>query len=111
MKNNRTAATTNGTGVAHGLQQEPFDVGKLLQALQSMRDGDFSVRLPRDWTGLAGKAADVFNEIVASNKRMADELERVGNVVGKEGRTRQRARFDRHSGAWGDMEASVNTLI
>ena len=37
--------------------------------LQAMRDGDFSVRLPGDWTGLEGKIADTFNEIVAANQQ------------------------------------------
>ena len=84
---------------------------ELLRALQAVRDGDFSVRLPGDWTGLEGKIADTFNEIVASNARMASELERVGTVVGKQGQTRQRVKFGRATGSWGDMEASVNTLI
>ena len=69
------------------------------------------MRLPGDWTGLEGKIADTFNEIVASNARMASELERVGTVVGKQGQTRQRVKFGRPTGAWGEMEASVNTLI
>jgi hypothetical protein len=59
------------------------ELSELLGALQAVRDGDFSVRLPGDWTGLEGKIADTFNEIVASNERMAAELERVGTVVGK----------------------------
>ena len=42
---------------------------------------------------------------------MASELERVGTVVGKQGKTRQRVKFGRSSGAWGEMETSVNTLI
>jgi HAMP domain-containing protein/CheY-like chemotaxis protein/signal transduction histidine kinase len=79
--------------------------------LQAVRDGDFSVRLPGDWTGLEGKIADTVNEIVQSNARMASELERVGKVVGKQGKTRQRVKFGRASGAWGEMETSVNTLI
>ena len=40
--------------------------------------------------GLESKIADAFNEIVASNRRMADELERVGLDVGQARRTRQR---------------------
>jgi HAMP domain-containing protein/CheY-like chemotaxis protein/signal transduction histidine kinase len=84
---------------------------ELLRALQAVRDGDFSVRLPGDWTGVEGKIADTFNEIVASNARMASELERVGTVVGKQGKTKQRVTFGRPGGAWGEMEASVNTLI
>ncbi|HEV7872919.1 MAG TPA: hypothetical protein VGO82_02165, partial [Enterovirga sp.] len=88
-----------------------LDVAELLEALQAMRDGDFSVRLPGSRTGLAGKVADTFNEIVSSNERMAQQLERVGQVVGREGKTRTRVRFKVTDGAWGDMENSVNTLI
>ena len=69
------------------------------------------MRLPGHWTGLEGKIADTFNEIVAANQKMAQELKRVGQVVGKEGKTRQRTRFDQSKGAWGEMEVSVNTLI
>ena len=32
---------------------------ELISALRKLRRGDFSVRLPSDWTGLAGKIADV----------------------------------------------------
>jgi CheY-like chemotaxis protein/signal transduction histidine kinase/HAMP domain-containing protein len=87
------------------------DLRVILASLQTMRDGDFSVRLPGAWTGLAGKIADTFNEIVAANQQMARELKRVGQVVGKEGRTRERTRFHESRGAWGEMEVSVNTLV
>ncbi len=83
----------------------------ILQGLQTMKDGDFSVRLPVSWTGLAGKIADHFNEIVSANEQMARELKRVGQAVGKEGKTRERIRVPRHRGAWDEMEVSVNTLI
>jgi HAMP domain-containing protein/CheY-like chemotaxis protein len=88
-----------------------LDLHAVLAALQAMRNGDFSVRLPGDWTGLEGKIADTFNEIVATNEKMAQELKRVGHVVGKEGKTRERTRFDQSKGAWGEIEVSVNTLI
>ena len=57
------------------------------------------------------KLADTFNEIVASNQRLAQELERAGQTVGKEGKTRHRVTMDRRSGSWGAMESSVNTLL
>ena len=82
-----------------------------LHALQAMRAGDFSVRMTGDHLGIEGKIADTFNEIVAANQRMAQQLERVGQVVGREGKTRQRVKFDLSSGSWADMEGSVNTLI
>ena len=98
-------ATENGlNGDAHGLTE-------LLHALQAMRVGDFSVRMAGDRVGIVGKIADTFNEIVAANQRMAQQLERVGQVVGREGKTRQRVRFGLSDGAWGEMEVSVNTLI
>jgi HAMP domain-containing protein/CheY-like chemotaxis protein/signal transduction histidine kinase len=87
------------------------DLSVILSSLQTMRDGDFSVRLPGNWIGLAGKIADTFNEIVTANQQMAKELKRVGKVVGKEGRTRERMRFDLPKAAWGEMEVSVNTLV
>jgi methyl-accepting chemotaxis protein len=91
--------------------EAPDSLQDLLHALQAMRGGDFSVRMTGDHLGVEGKIADTFNEIVAANQRMAQQLERVGQVVGREGKTRQRVKFDLASGSWADMEGSVNTLI
>src|SRR5215468_8538731 len=102
-------AEPNGHG--NGRLEGTFDQHGWLYALRAVRLGDFSVRLPGDQTGLAGKIADTFNEFVAANERMAHQLERVGQVVGREGKTRQRVRFGLSEGAWGEMETSVNTLI
>ena len=91
--------------------QAPDSRQDLLHALQAMRSGDFSVRMSGDQLGIDGKIADTFNEIIAANQRMAQQLERVGQVVGREGKTRQRVKFGLASGSWADMEGSVNTLI
>ncbi|HEV2100122.1 MAG TPA: methyl-accepting chemotaxis protein, partial [Stellaceae bacterium] len=99
----------NQHGNAH--LDNALDEHGLLHALQAMRLGDFSVRLSGDGTGVAGKIADTFNEIVAANERMAHQLEDLGLVIGREGKTRQRVRFGFSEGAWGAMETSVNILI
>src|ERR1700723_1799667 len=109
-------AKTNGhvktNGHANGATEvHADDLHELLHAMQAMRLGDFSVRLPDDHTGLTGKIADVFNEIIAANERMAHQLEQVGQVVGREGKTRRRVKFALSHGAWVEMESSVNTLI
>ena len=83
----------------------------LLSAMQAVGDGDFAVRLPGDWEGLPGKLADAFNDIVAANQRMAHELERIGQKVGKEGKTRQRLTLGGRPGCWEAMESSVNMLV
>ena len=79
--------------------------------MQAMRAGDFSVRLPGNLTGLTGKVADIFNEIIAANQQMATQLASVGEAVGRDGRIRNRVRFGISTGAWADMETSINTLI
>ena len=108
-KKGQSALASAATGL---LDQEMADyLVPILQSLQTMKNGDFSVRLPASWPGLPGKIADNFNEIVTANERMAFELKRVGQAVGKEGKTRERIRVEEHRGAWDDMEVSVNTLV
>src|SRR5262245_22977521 len=89
----------------------PIDTTALLVALDAVRRGDSSVRLPVEWTGIAGKVADAFNEVVELNERMARELARLSQVVGKEGRIGQRASLGDVSGFWSDSIDSVNSLI
>src|SRR5688572_9759146 len=88
----------------------PFEY-ELLAALQAVRAGDFSVRMSGETVGARGKIVDVFNEIAAANQRMAQQLQRVGQDVGRDGRIRQRVKLGVSSGAWGEMENSVNDLI
>jgi HAMP domain-containing protein/signal transduction histidine kinase/DNA-binding response OmpR family regulator len=86
-------------------------LAQFLDVLRAMQAGNFSVRLPGSQVGVAGKICDAFNTIVAANQRIAQQLENVGEVVGRQGKTRTRVRFGLSGGAWADMEASVNTLI
>ena len=106
------SSTTSGNGSSTLVAESvSADLGMILASLHAVRDGDFSVRLPGSWTGLPGKIADAFNEIVSANQQMARELTRIGQTVGKEGKTRERARFHESRGAWGEMEVSVNTMV
>ncbi len=113
LKSNGASPGADPAAIADGRLDggSSAELHELLSALQSMRVGDFSVRMPGNRDGLLGKIADSFNEIVAANERMAQQLERVGQVVGREGKTRQRVKFALSTGAWGEMETSVNTLI
>ncbi|MCW6051681.1 HAMP domain-containing protein [Lyngbya sp. CCAP 1446/10] len=84
---------------------------QLLRTLVAVKKGDFSVRMPIDQTGLAGKIADELNDIIELNQRMAAELDRIGTVVGKEGKIAQRATIGNVEGSWAASVNSVNTLI
>src|SRR6266478_1935440 len=91
--------------------ENQIELKQLLNALIAFKRGNFSVRLPADWTGLAGKVADTFNEVIAINERMCRELERIGRVVGKEGRIGQRISLGAVSEGWADCIGCINTLI
>ena len=76
------------------------DASALLEVLVAVRRGDFSVRMRSDLTGVTGKIADALNDIIAANQRMAQQLEHVGQVVGRDGRTSTRVRFGLSDGSW-----------
>src|ERR1700752_4658751 len=53
-----------------------LDEAVLLSVLADVKDGDFSVRMPLGWTGLAGKIADTLNDVIAANQALGAELAR-----------------------------------
>src|SRR5262245_13309541 len=59
-----------------------LDERTLLAVLTSFKKGDFSARLPLEWTGLAGRISDTLNDVIERNQNMALELERLSRVVG-----------------------------
>jgi len=83
----------------------------VLAALTDLKKGNPSAQLPQDWTGVFGKVADAFNDVVAENLRMSHELARLSKVVGKEGKLKERASVPNASGFWRDSADSINSLI
>ena len=83
----------------------------LLSALTSLKRGKSGVRLPIEWTGVEGKVADAFNEVVELNERMAGELARLRRVAGKEGKLAERMSLSDIGGFWEESARSVNSLI
>ncbi len=83
----------------------------ILVALVAFRDGDFSVRLPLDWTGTEGRIAEAFNQAIAQEDRISREVTRLSITVGKEGRLKQRLSMPIGVGGWAAKIQSVNTLI
>ena len=110
MKKNKSSTRARA---ANGSRSDHHELNsrRLLTALMAFKRGDFSARLPDDWTGVAGKIADTFNDVISRNQRMTQELERIGRVVGKEGRMTQRASLGDVSNCWADAIGSVNGLI
>jgi signal transduction histidine kinase/HAMP domain-containing protein/ActR/RegA family two-component response regulator len=88
-----------------------LDEAVLLGVLSDVKNGDFGVRMPLAWTGIAGKIADTLNDIIAANETMGAELLRVSRVVGKEGKLSRRLTVRGPDRVWAETIDSVNTLI
>ncbi|WP_354003742.1 hybrid sensor histidine kinase/response regulator [Ramlibacter aurantiacus] len=80
-------------------------------ALLRLKKGEVDTRLPADWPGIFGKIADAFNEVVDENLRMSRELARLSQVVGKEGKLKERAHLPGSGGFWRESCESINSLI
>src|SRR5947209_4012284 len=121
----RTTLTYQSVAMRHHrsrVSPEPFmlkttentpgaELSVILGALDALKHGDATVRLPVEWTGVLGRVADVFNDVVERNARMAQELQRLSRVVGKEGKLSKRGTLGDVSGFWEESIDAVNLLI
>jgi hypothetical protein len=47
---------------------EELDAKLLLSTLMALKKGDFTARMPSDWTGVSGKIADTLNDIIETKE-------------------------------------------
>ncbi len=90
---------------------DTLDPKVLLSVLAQVKEGDFTARMPLEWTGVAGKVADGLNDVIMANQALGVELARVSQVVGKEGRLSQRLVPAGSTQSWSASIGSVNSLI
>ena len=83
----------------------------MLSTLLAVKKGDFSVRLPVEHTGVAGKIYDTLNDVIELEQRTAQELARISQVVGKEGKINQRASLGGAGGQWQVRIEHLNSLV
>src|SRR6266567_1638744 len=102
------AATRSRNQQANGA--DAVDSKVALRILASVQRGDFSVRMPTEWSGSAGKVAAAINEIIESNQRLEREIRRLSRNVGKEGQVK-RAAVGHSGGAWAATLDAVNDLV
>ena len=79
--------------------------------LFEVRNGNFGVRVPGHWTGLLGKIGDAFNDVVSANERWPSSSAASVRWSARRARPASGVSSPVQSGAWADMEQSVNTLI
>ncbi|MGH6625798.1 MAG: HAMP domain-containing protein, partial [Burkholderiaceae bacterium] len=89
---------------------EVLDMTTLLATLKALRKGDFTTRMPEDWTGMPGKIADTLNEIIDMAADTTTEFERVARLVGKQGKVDERIELPMMKGSWQKIVNSSNAL-
>src|SRR5919107_61759 len=94
----------------HG-ELDPAALRRLLHALQSAGDGDFSKRLPARRKGVIGELEASFNRLCERSEAQTVELARVARQIGREGRMTERARTEDLTGAYRERMETVNGLI
>ncbi|HEV3303557.1 MAG TPA: HAMP domain-containing protein, partial [Planctomycetaceae bacterium] len=94
-----------------GKQNGGSHLQHLLTAMVAFRDGNFSTRLPSDWSGLEGRIAEAFNQAIDHEDRISREINRLSESVGKEGRLRQRMSLAGAVGQWATKAQAINTLL
>jgi HAMP domain-containing protein/signal transduction histidine kinase/DNA-binding response OmpR family regulator len=114
----KTPTIKNGVNGVNGMATnghheniEPFDGKLLLQILSEVKNGNFSVRMPVEETGIYGKIYDTLNEIISLNEDMMREFDRAALTIGKQGKLTHRLDLPSKRGAWKDGMASLNSLI
>ncbi|MDQ3463589.1 MAG: ATP-binding protein [Actinomycetota bacterium] len=90
---------------------DTFDAAVMLGVLAQVKGGDFAARMPLHWTGVAGKVADGFNDVIIANQALGAELARVSRVVGLQGELSQRVVLGGWTQSWSGSVESVNSLI
>ncbi len=106
----------NGNGNGHAVlikteNDQDTQFRELLRVLAEVKNGNFSVRMPADQTGLSGKVYDSLNDIIALNEKMMLEFTRAGNTIGKQGKLTERIELPSNKGLWSKGVNSLNVLI
>ena len=106
------ATTARNHGVSAGLAPDASSTLKqMLVAVLAFREGEFSARLPTDWTGTEGRIAEAFNRALGTQQRITQEITRLSATVGKDGQLKQRMTLPGAVGGWAVQTDALNTLL
>src|SRR5712671_3182662 len=73
-KNNDKNGKIKEKASSNGVDHDELDNRELLRALSEVKNGNFSVRMPVDQLGIAGKICDTLNDIISLNETLVEEL-------------------------------------
>ncbi len=95
---------------ADGFENDEF-MRQLNATLVAIVEGDFSARLPTDWSGREGRVADNLNIITSRLERFTRDLGHLQRQVGEEGKINVRMPLGGAFGKWAEQIEATNALV
>ncbi|MFJ9849096.1 HAMP domain-containing protein [Streptomyces sp. NPDC101150] len=87
------------------------DLRQLLAAMNALCDGDFTAHADGVHDGALADIAGVFNQIVARNAHLAEELQRVRREIVRQGRVDERITASPGQGGWTSNVDAANSVL
>jgi len=95
----------------NGVRDDELFMKQLVVTLNALDKGDFTARLPADWTGLEGRVADHINAISSRMERSNASLMHLQNQVGQQGKIHVRLPMGDAIGGWAERIEAINTVV
>ena len=113
-KEERGGGMVEGENVRKGETEEEYrerQLRRLLEALEAFKNGDLTIRLPKEKYDIYGELADSYNKMAEMVGGGAKEMSRVAKVAGTEGKLTERVSVPGVAGSWKEIVDSLNGLI
>ncbi len=90
---------------------EQIDNSVLLDVLTALKNGDTSVRMPNNLTGIAGKVADTLNQVIQNNEILGKSIEELAVAINQNGSIKQRLHPGLNMHVWDKTTENINAII
>nr|QNO58293.1 chromosome partition protein Smc [Methanosarcinales archaeon ANME-1 ERB7] len=103
-----------GEKVSNGETEEEYrerQLRRLLKTMDAFKNGDFTIRLPKERYDIYGELAETYNKMAEMTGGVTTEMSRVAKVAGTEGKLTEHASVPGVAGSWKDVVDTLNGLI
>ncbi|NOR79018.1 MAG: hypothetical protein GQ523_11550, partial [Methanophagales archaeon] len=113
-KEKEEGGRVEGEKVSKGETEEEYrerQLRRLLEAMEAFKNGDLTIRLPKEKYDIYGELADTYNKMAERVGGVTTEMHRVAKIAGTEGKLTERASVPGVAGSWKECVDTLNGLI
>ena len=93
------------------VESDTLDTKELFRVLTEVKNGNFSVRMPTNHSGMNEKICNTLNEIIGLNENLNLEFTKASKIIGEQGKLTERIILPKAKGSWYKGVDSLNSLI